>query len=322
MSVPRLLRNRYAQLALLVALPLALFLVLRERNSWRPQPLVHVGKTRRGSLSRIMYSPDGRFLVTENRWDYRAQLRDARTGALLHTLSEGEIAFSKDGRRLGASPGGMIRIRDGHSGKLLLEKKVWASGAIPQPLAYSLDGTRFAVGMGDSVWIWNTRAVHGPEHKLSSGLVNCDTFSPDGRLFAAGGWGQIKYWNVVSGKLLHTIKGPETWKLTFGPTAIAFSRDGSILAATSGWGDPTPVLLWDVGRGRLLHQLERGGAWLSFSPNGQMVASQGRIWDAHTGSLMRSLPEGIRFLCGDFSPDGKNLTTGNDDGTVWLWRIR
>jgi RNA polymerase sigma factor (sigma-70 family) len=121
---------------------------------------------------------------------------------------------------------------------------------------------------------------------------------------------------------------------TTGITCLAFSPDGSILAAGSDgvedFGDSylAAIHLWDVARGTELRRIPAHQAWvasLSFSPDGQTLASTGvesavLFWDVATGR--EAFPQaghrsGIRALV--ISPADGTIFTGGCDGTIRQW---
>ena len=108
--------------------------------------------------------------------------------------------------------------------------------------------------------------------------------------------------------------------------AVAFSPDGSILAASS----DAAIRLWDMRKRRPIGGKMCGHtdspSDLRFSPDGKWLASAGwdgtaRLWEAPSGRPLLVLEADVDRVSGvDFTPDGQ-LVTANWDGTVHLWDL-
>jgi WD40 repeat protein len=103
--------------------------------------------------------------------------------------------------------------------------------------------------------------------------------------------------------------------------SVAFTPDGSILAAAGGNGEDFSIHLWDVPSGQSLGTLDghSGIVWaIAFSPDGQLLASvsadqTAKIWDWRTKTLIKSLDFPGQVCSVSFSPDGQSLAIGGVD---------
>jgi WD40 repeat protein len=106
--------------------------------------------------------------------------------------------------------------------------------------------------------------------------------------------------------------------------SLAFTRDGSVLAASGGNDQDFSIQLWDVVNGYFLNELDghTGIVWdLAFSPDGQYLASvssdkTARIWDWRNKTLLQSLDFPGQVVSVSFSPDGQTLAVGGVDEPV------
>lgn len=156
------------------------------------------------------------------------------------------------------------RLRSLPEGKLV---RVLASHEQPTIARFSADGSLLATGSNDGrVVIWNPT---GPIPKQPDLLIKPGSrldilaFSPDGKLLAAGSRGEIRLWDIQTGRLQRSPL-PHS-KRDGGATPVwglAFSSDSTRLAA----GGQDVIRIWDLTTGRIR-------AFSGFSPD--LVAFDG-----------------------------------------------
>ena len=314
-----------------------------------------------GGVRSIAFSPDGVRLASASLGSIR--LWDTRNGEQLRTLvhSVWGFAFSPDGKTLAVGSPDVIEIWDAHSG----EKLRTFPGLTGRVLAFSPDGTALAIRGGHhSILLCDVRSgeVLQTLEANTEYLVSA-AFSPDGKVFASG-WPHedisLRLWDVRTGDLLRVISSDEEYvqAVAFSPdgrsvytgslhsgihvwdvhtgellytlddyssiTSVAFSPDGHTFASGSG---RFTVRVWDIRTREVLHTLTASVRALSFSPDGEILATGGddtiRLWDVRTGALLWKFEGHIRGVWSvEFAADGNTLASLSTSGMVLLWDLR
>ena len=280
-------------------------------------------------------SPDGHLIATggidESTPGNDVFVWDARTGDRLQTLTTSlettELGFSPDGRRLIALATGAESIVyrwDTRSWQELRRLNVGREVPYPATMAFSPDGRLLAVTGADgivSILDAETGRVVQELRAPRSGFLGV-TFSRDSARVAAApnfGGNVIPVWDVRTGRRVMELGG--------GDFSVAYSPDGSRIAAGSAGGTPK---VYDAQTGDELLTLQghTGFVWgVQFSLDGQVLATAGddgtaRVWDAHTGAQLLVLHGHAGTVFGlRFSPDGRRLVTAGGDSTVRVWDI-
>jgi WD40 repeat protein len=175
------------------------------------------------------------------------------------------------------------------------------------------------------VWLWCVPTGE-PLLLIPDAVEDCSVealaFQPGGRLLALAGIdrpagsekdGELVLWDLETRGAL-SIKG--------GATALAFRPDGVVLACAS---IDRGVRLWSVSEAIVVQELtghQDTVNCLAWSADGRWLASAGedrvvRLWEAQSGELAGAweLDNPIKSLA--FTPDGKDLFTGNGNTSCY-----
>ncbi|MEU1728959.1 WD40 repeat domain-containing protein [Nonomuraea sp. NPDC005692] len=339
-------------------------------------PLLRTGPV---SLADMTLSPDGHVLAASGAPRGTVNLWNAATGEQLGTLTadspdaQTSLAFAPDGRTLAVGAGseqdGMIGQNIGGTVRLWdigLQRRIRTYpgfGAVVSP-AFGADGRTLAVTRDSTVdgeiTVWDTARRRRIGERLAGipGWPRSLGVSPGGRLFATGS-ANVNSWNAdtrLSSGVDATVEDGGTvrvwranpWKeeATFtdprgAVNAVAFSPDGTLLAAGSGGESASrgTSRVWDLrSRKEILSFTEPTGPVkaVAFSPDCRLMAGGSgnvsdsggtvRVWDVRSRKSLASFsnPSGsvTSLAC---SPDGRTLATGSRGGgatgSVRLWDV-
>jgi WD40 repeat protein len=246
------------------------------------------------------------------------------------------IAFSHDGSRLvtGGSDHS-VRLWDIETGVETASFSQLADQV--NCVAFGPDGKTVAAAGPDLAWVWDvaTRKELHAFRRPNSGYS--PTFSPDLKTLASSCHQDMDLWDVRSGKLRLTLPDHRGHA-----SHMAFSPDGKTGAVGVNREEGrqqriAEVTLWDTttGKERATFAAHTGVLWgLHFSHDGKSLVVMGAdilggitgvTWlDAANGQVLGTLrfevlKESPRSTA--FSPDGKLLALGCNDGRVRLWRV-
>jgi WD40 repeat protein len=200
-------------------------------------------------------------------------------------------------------------------------------------IAFSPDAQTIATASQDrTLQLWTRDGQSIRTLKYNNHSFRKATFSPDSQLVAAATDAHIiAIWRISDGQLVKTLAGgADEYGLKHFFWGLEFSPDGTAIAASS--TDKT-VKIWTVKTGELTNTLKGHQDWVysvSFSPNGELIASSGggsdktlKLWRRSDGQLLKTIQKahngGFHLK---FSPNGQLIATAGSDEVAKLWNVQ
>ena len=302
------------------------------------------------SVSELIFSPDGRTIVSSSGHDTR--LWDVATGEFKASLEDTtgiyNIVFNSDGTILYGANRNELRLWDPDTGKIKMRLGIESSYLQP---VFSLDGQTIASARwsDSTIELWDPRTgklknalIGDPKYvkmiTISNGVpklvdypinsIRSIAFSPDGRTLAASSGREIVFWDINTGQQKTTLTGKDDFR--FGN--LLFSSDGHTLAARN----KSEIYLWnidatDIRKSELRHTISGYSQELNsiaFNSDGQKLVTgheySTRLWNPKEGQCqILSYLSGVQSVA--FSPDGKTLaslrltSTSDSKAEILLW---
>jgi WD40 repeat protein len=289
--------------------------------------LVNVLRGHKGAVQSVAFSPGGEFMLTTGA-DEKARVWGASMGQGLNELVspqkmtdarfntesnamtgshgplKGEKIYSPDGKyALTIKDDFTLEVSEAVTGRSLASRRFHTANI--NSAAFSQDGRSLATASDDTTaQVWEWKSERPPVQLKHNGRVLQVVFSPDGQHVAtvsSSDHNAARLWQLPTRggpQVLDENKGESKGLMLPGSEQaypsrdMAFSPDGRLLVAAS-WDD-NPTLPVDA------------------------VA---RVWDLQTEMLALPPLQGhsAPVVSVAFSPDGRFILTGSEDGTARLW---
>ncbi|MFH1136344.1 MAG: caspase family protein [Pseudomonadota bacterium] len=288
-----------------------------------------------GYVYQARFSPDGRFLVSASD-DRTLILWRVEDGVQIAGLSGHAdpvraAAWSPDGRHIVS--GGrdkVIKLWDGRDGRFLADLAVLKRA--PAALAFSPDGAALAVGGEQGAGPYPALTLAFPSGRVLNSFNRHDNevlavaISPDGRWAASAGGNSFPIFvrPLSGGGQARVLVGAGAAVASVGispeGTELVFGRDSGPdnlfrLKDQGEWGLSSTGPL--NGKDRFIRALHRLGTWfLAVEDGPEGIASVLKVFkDGHPAlSLRRNASTGGRHSCFGFTPDGRAVISGGENG--------
>lgn len=274
----------------------------------------------RRPVTRVVVSADGRRVATASESEAVVRVWDASTGKLLLRASGNDVDINADGEHV------IVSSEQGGSRCIATKDGRELFSVAGHQARFSPDGSALLTRSAESVALWDARSG---QNKFSKSVQNCTNanLSADGRLVLCDSGNSVVALDARIGASRGRVTLPTTYNYVVSPagdlvaavslfdvtariirlkdgqpvrrlvghyeplSAVAFSRDGQMLATSS---DDTSIRVWSLSDGAEIARFEYFGGGIrqiAFSPKGDWVAGIGfddliQIWRLSDGKVI------------------------------------
>jgi WD40 repeat protein len=299
--------------------------------------LVREFRVRTDDIQAVALAPDGARLAAVS-WGGTIQVWDTATGKERpafegHRAEVSAVVFGPDDRTFVSAGPGELLVWDVATKKAL--RRFGGRELDAERLAFLPGGKALLIGgsrQAPQVWDPSTgrmlREFRGPRHSHRLQLSDDGKHAVSVEDSPKDGEAEILLWDVAAGKFLGRF-GPRYKKGDFRHTCFAvFSHDGKRLMSG---GINREIRAWGVPDGKPLGVVSDDSVDAAgLSPDGRLLATmsftQVRFYDLpsgkRAGTFGKSANGGVSWDCPlVFSPDGRALAVGGEDGDVRLCEV-